>query len=220
MEKQFDSHRTGVGIPMGSPVIKKDNRRNHERKGSKYNPMHVQIKRLYKDAKLPTYAHVTDAGLDLYAHSMEYDNDGNLVYGTGVAVAIPEGYVGLVFPRSSIASKCLTLRNCVGVIDSGYRGEILAKFGTKHIQVTFMKWYDRLHNLFTGQVESPFRKNKGLTPMRMNNCWGNPDHRDIYKKGERIAQLIIMPYPKIAFDEVDELPQSDRGTGGHGSTGK
>lgn len=137
--------------------------------------MQVKIKRLNDKAILPTKAHATDAGYDLYASSCHYE-DGMLHYGTGVAVEIPAGYVGLVFPRSSIANTHLTLSNSVGVIDSGYRGEIKAKF------------------------------RKGGTRG--------------YNVGDRIAQLIIMPYPEVTFEEVDELSDSDRGTGGYGSSGK
>lgn len=137
--------------------------------------MQVKIKRLNDKAILPTKAHATDAGYDLYASSCHYE-DGMLHYGTGVAVEIPEGYVGLVFPRSSIANTHLTLSNSVGVIDSGYRGEVKAKF------------------------------RKGGTRG--------------YHVGERIAQLIILPYPEVTFEEVNELSDSDRGIGGYGSTGK
>ena len=90
--------------------------------------MKVKVKRLNEFAMLPTKAHATDAGFDLYATSKTYDNDGNAVYGCGLAFEIPEGYMGLVFPRSSNAKKSLLLSNSVGVIDSGYRGEVTAKF--------------------------------------------------------------------------------------------
>jgi dUTP pyrophosphatase len=140
--------------------------------------MQVKIKRLNDKAILPTKAHATDAGYDLYAASSSVDKDYNIVYGTGVAVEIPTGYVGLVFPRSSIASKDIMLSNSVGVIDSGYRGEVMTKF--KRV---------------TGEFDS-------------------------YQVGDRIAQLIIIPYPEVTFVEVDELSDSDRGVGGYGSTGK
>ena len=109
-------------------------------------------------------------------HAIVHFEDGMLHYGTGVAVEIPHGYVGFVFPRSSIANTHLTLSNSVGVIDSGYRGEIKAKF------------------------------RKGGTRG--------------YNVGDRIAQLIIMPYPEVTFVEVDELSDSDRGEGGYGSSGR
>ena len=90
--------------------------------------MKIKVKRLNELAMLPTKAHATDAGFDLYATIKIYDNDGNVVYGCGLAFEIPEGYMGLVFPRSSNAKKSLILTNSVGVIDSGYRGEVTAKF--------------------------------------------------------------------------------------------
>lgn len=90
--------------------------------------MKVRIKKLYNDSILPTKAHDTDAGYDLYAHSISYDDDGNVVYGCGIAFEIPKGYVGLVFPRSSNAEKDLLLSNSVGVVDSGFRGEVSFKF--------------------------------------------------------------------------------------------
>lgn len=145
--------------------------------------MKVKVKRLNEQAVIPHYAHIGDAGLDLTATSKDYDDNGCIVYGTGLAFEIPEGYVGLVFPRSSIASKQVTLTNCVGVIDSNYRGEVMAKFKP------------------TG-----YFKNAQSEPL-------------IYKVGERIAQLIIMPYPSIELVEASELSDTDRGEGGYGSTG-
>lgn len=88
----------------------------------------VKIKKLREEAVIPAYAHATDAGLDLVAVSKTFDDFGNVVYGFGLAVEIPEGFVGLLFPRSSIFRENLDLSNSVGVIDSGYRGEIQAKF--------------------------------------------------------------------------------------------
>ena len=140
--------------------------------------MKVKVKKIRESAFLPTKAHATDAGYDLYADSIGYDDCGNVVYGTGVAVEIPKGYVGFVFPRSSIARTGLILSNAVGVIDSGYRGEIMAKFRRAQVPA------------------------------------------EEYKLGERIAQLIIIPYPEIEFELSNELTDSDRGSGGYGSSGK
>lgn len=148
----------------------------------------IKIKRLTPTAQLPTKAHATDAGYDLYADSMFADNMGNVIYGTGVAVEIPRGYVGLVFPRSSIANLPITLTNSVGVIDSGYRGEIRAKF--KPLRRLSDDFVQAFHNFET------------------------------YKIGDRIAQLIVIPYPEIEFVEVDALADSDRGEGGYGSSGR
>lgn len=140
--------------------------------------MKVKIKRLTPNSIIPSYAKTGDAGLDLTAVSKTVDDSGNVVYGTGLAFEIPQGYVGLVFPRSSNAKKDLWLTNSVGVIDSGYRGEVMFKYRP----VSFKE-------------------------------------RE-YVVGERIGQLIIMPYPYIEFEEADELSESERSTGGYGSSGK
>lgn len=139
----------------------------------------VKFKKLSEKTVIPKYAKAGDAGLDLVATSVveEYDI---VTYGTGLAVEIPEGHVGLIYPRSSISKYELELTNSVGVIDSGYRGEITFKFR---------------------------KTGTGIT----NN---------IYKVGDRIGQLIIMPYPKIETVESSDLSETERGTGGYGSTGK
>lgn len=90
--------------------------------------MEVKIKKLNESAVIPTYAKHGDAGMDLTAISKEYDGNGNVIYGTGLAFEIPENYVGLLFPRSSNTKKDLILGNSVGVIDSGYRGEVILIF--------------------------------------------------------------------------------------------
>ena len=141
--------------------------------------MIVKIKRLHKDSIIPKYSKPGDAGLDLTATSKFYDDFDNVCYGTGLAIEIPEGHVGLLFPRSSISKTDLTLRNSVGIIDSGYRGEITFKFNN----------------------------------ILMSSC-------EPYNVKERIGQLIIMPYPIIEFEEVEELSTTERGEGGYGSTGK
>lgn len=140
--------------------------------------MIVHLKKLHPDAVVPKYAKESDAGMDLTATSIISDNDFQIVYGTSIALEIPEGYVGLVFPRSSIRKTDLIMSNSVGVIDAGYRGEI---------QVTFNKKYE--------------------------------DFAVRYAIGERVAQIIILPHPQITFTETDELSETQRGTGGHGSSG-
>lgn len=90
--------------------------------------MKLKFKKLSIHAVLPAKANATDAGFDITATHRYIDEYGNDVYETGLAVEIPEGYVGLLFPRSSIYKKDQILSNSVGVIDSGYRGEILFKF--------------------------------------------------------------------------------------------
>jgi dUTP pyrophosphatase len=90
--------------------------------------MQVKIKKLHPDAVIPKYAKESDAGLDLVATSIKENTSFQITYGLGIALEIPEGFVGLVFPRSSIRNTELTLSNSVGVIDSGYRGELQATF--------------------------------------------------------------------------------------------
>ena len=138
--------------------------------------MKVNIKKLHPDAVIPKYAKLGDAGLDLTAVNVIADG-ATLTYKTGLAVEIPPWHVGLLFPRSSVYKTGQTLTNCVGVIDSGYRGEIMLKY-----------------------TLSPYAKE--------------------YSIGDRVGQLIIMPYPKIDFVEVEELTPTDRGEGGYGSTGR
>ena len=89
--------------------------------------MQVKIKKLNPNAVIPSYAKDGDAGMDLVATSMKFDGT-QITYGTGLAMEIPKGFVGLIFPRSSIRKTDLSLSNSVGVIDSGYRGEIKATF--------------------------------------------------------------------------------------------
>lgn len=144
--------------------------------------MKVRIKKLNDNAVMPTKAHATDAGFDLYCTSKEIDwTKRQIVCHTGLAFEIPEGHVGLIFPRSSVSNKPLMMANSVGVVDSCYRGEVTAKFN--------------------------------ITDTRQNAF----SH---YQEGDRVAQMIIIPYPAIEFEETDSLSESDRGTGGYGSTGR
>lgn len=169
--------------------------------------MRIKIQRLNDLAVLPKYAHASDAGMDLVATSKSYDEYGNVVYGFGIAVEIPEGYVGLVFPRSSNCKHALTLSNSVGVIDSGYRGEVMAKFSHNLFLLRHKYWWQRLRSHFNGlDVRDTF----GVKSLRYRE----------YEIGERVAQLIVLPYPKVEWEVVDKLSASDRGKGGYGSTGK
>ena len=90
--------------------------------------MKVKIKKLDSAAVIPSYAKIGDAGMDLVATNILSNTTFDITYALGIALEIPEGFVGLVFPRSSIRNTELTLSNSVGVIDSGYRGELQATF--------------------------------------------------------------------------------------------
>ena len=101
--------------------------------------LEVKFKKLIPEAKIPAYAKPGDAGLDLTATSKHWSDDFKCwVYGTGIATEIPEGYVGLLFPRSSIRKYTLAQCNCIGVIDSHYRGEIMVSYRpTSNIQILY-----------------------------------------------------------------------------------
>ena len=142
--------------------------------------MNIKIKKLHENAVIPSYGKEGDCGLDLTAISVttvDKNNFGYVEYDTALSIEIPEGYVGLVYPRSSLSNTGLILANHVGVIDQNYRGSIKCRF--KAIPNT-----------------------------------------DIYTVGDRIAQLIIQPCPKIEFEVVEELSDTTRGDLGFGSSGK
>lgn len=146
-------------------------------------PMIIKFKKLVPEAVAPAKSRPNDAAYDLVCTSRYYNgsvgNDNELVwtYHTGIAVEIPEGHVGLIFPRSNISKMPLRLCNSVGVIDPNYRGELLLKFA------------------------------------------GSNSH--MYKVGDRIGQLVVLPLPLLEFLETEELSPSpdDRGTQGFGSSG-
>jgi dUTP pyrophosphatase len=142
----------------------------------------IQVIRLDDDLPLPSYAKAGDAGADLIASEdvVLPANGGRAAVGTGIALAIPDGYAGFVQPRSGLALRNgVTCLNTPGLIDAGYRNEI------KVILV-------------------------------------NTDPIEDYavKRGDRIAQLVIQRVEQATFEEVDELPESERGTGGLGHTGR
>jgi len=136
--------------------------------------MKVKIKKLHQDAITPKYAKPGDAGLDFTCIKVN-EKLNYIEYETGIAIEVPYGYVGLLFPRSSISDKGLILANSVGVVDSGYRGPITFRF--KYL-----------------------------------------DFGEKYNVGDRIGQMIIIPYRKIEFEVVEELSDSERGINGYGST--
>lgn len=140
------------------------------------------------------YAKDGDAGIDLTATSKWYDEFGNTCYGTNRAFEIPKGYVGLLFPRSSNSKQNLRLTNSVGVLDSGYRGEVVFKYRN-----------------------DAFATQSALIKNDIVN--GNVGFEYEYEVGDRVGQLIVMPYPQIEFEEVEELTDTERGEGGFGSTG-
>ena len=140
----------------------------------------VPVRRLDPDLPLPAYARPGDAGLDLHAaEPVVLEPGGRALVGTGIAVAIPAGYAGLVLPRSGLAARRgVTVLNAPGLVDAGYRGEV------KVLLV-------------------------------------NHDRASVaLARGERVAQLVIQKVERADLVEVEALPESQRGAGGFGSTGK
>ena len=139
----------------------------------------ILVKQLDPALPLPEHARDGDAGVDLYARSGGVLAPGErMLVPTGIAVALPEGYVGLVAPRSGLAVRHgVSLVNSPGILDAGYRGEL---------QVVMV--------------------NGGSEPFE-------------FARGERIAQLVVVPFVSQVYELVAELPESDRGPGGFGSTG-
>jgi dUTP pyrophosphatase len=153
--------------------------------------MLIKVKKLHPSAVLPSAANETDAGFDLVAIDNGEHTDTYVQYRTGIAIEVPPGYHTEIFPRSSVSKMNLVLANSIGVVDEGYRGEIMVRFK--------------------------------LVPDRMAMSLGQHAHQwtpRIYKKGERIAQLLIRKTERAEFEWSDELSDTARGTGGLGSTGQ
>lgn len=186
--------------------------------------MKVKVKKLHELAVLPSKAHPTDAGFDLTAVSRVFDAEGNVTYGFGLAFEIPEGYVGLIFPRSSICRKDLALSNAVGVIDAHYRGEVTAKFKPT-LEVASNKKFGNDETDWYGIDETEWDDNF-VTFSGRQDCYPDvpqgctPFPPRLYEVGERVAQMIIMPIPQIEFEEATVLSETERGSNGYGSTGK
>jgi dUTP pyrophosphatase len=144
--------------------------------------MEIPVRVLHPDATLPLYAHEGDAGCDLVAveSCTIAAGGGRAMVPTGFAIAIPEGHGGFVLPRSGLAAKHgVTCINAPGLIDSGYRGEVM---------------------------------------IALVNLDPTLDYE--VKKGDRIAQLVVLPVPPARFTTVEELPVAQRGVGGFGSSGR
>lgn len=140
----------------------------------------ILIQRIDPELPLPSYALPGDAGADLYSRvDVELVPGERKLVPTGVALAIPDGFVGLVHPRSGLAARLgLSMVNAPGTVDSGYRGEIFV-------------------NLIN------------LDPSEVIHL----------QRGDRIAQIVFQRFEQANFVEAAELPESERGSGGHGSTG-
>lgn len=155
--------------------------------------LQVKVKRLNTLATIPKAQKLGDVGLDITATSYKFI-DGKHVYGTGLALEIPSGFYGMIACRSSISKYDLRLTNAVGIIDENYRGEIKFVFENRGMSLDFNPV-----NFAFGIFLYPKEK--------------------IYKIGDRIGQLIVMKYPSVELVEADELSETERGSGGFGSSG-
>lgn len=176
---------------------------NEHIKLKKQSNITVNFKKLSKKAVIPTYAHPTDAGMDMVAISKTETED-YIEFDTGIAIELPEGFVGLLFPRSSNSKKDLLLCNSVGVVDVGYSNSIRFRF-KKIINPNKL-------TVITSWVKKLF----GIKSITSELYYDAKE----YNVGEKIGQLVIMPYPKVDLVEVDEFAPSDRGMDGFGSTDK
>jgi len=140
----------------------------------------LAVRRLREEAVLPTRAYLGDAGLDLVScERLVIDPGERAIVGTGIAIAIPAGYAGLVVPRSGLAARHgIALVNAPGLVDSGYRGEVRVVLVNTDRAASFT-----------------------------------------VEEGMRIAQLVLVPVAAAALVEVEELPETERGAAGFGSSG-
>lgn len=176
--------------------------------------MKIRVKKLDPEAVLPERAKEGDVGYDLIAINdgeMKYDDYGLLVYiqyKTGLAIDPPEGYYVEIFPRSSITKTGLILGNSIGLVDEGYRGELLLRFKFPNtINNNFLDGKDLEGNdLIEGMLET-LRYRYEQSPAKTR-----------YKKGDKIGQLVIRKAIHMDFEEVEELSDTDRSDGGFGST--
>ena len=152
--------------------------------------------------ELPTYAHDGDAALDLsVTEDIVLRPDEYRMVSSGVAVAIPRGFVGLVVPRSGWGRRGLVFKNTVGVIDSGYRGEIQLP-------------------LFNNNPTHVWRHSTGpVFGTEMTELVPNMEGAIHVHKGDRVAQLLIVPIAQVQVLQVDSLDDTERGTDGFGSSG-
>lgn len=187
--------------------------------GNNQENLLVKIKKLHKDAVIPKYAKTGDYCMDITAIKGEYDSKRDCyVYHTGLAFEIPKGYGMFLLPRSSNRNTEAYMTNHVGVIDSGYRGELLVCFKNR-TSATITNALLNIAECFT-LINS---KDFSVKILELISSIKNKDYvkeNAPYKAGDRIAQIVILPYPQIKFIEVEELSESERGEGGHGSTGK
>lgn len=157
--------------------------------------MEIRYKKLVPEAAKPFRKYNVDAGFDLTAIWIK-ETDKYIEYGTGLAFEIPDGYVGLLFPRSSVSEKDLMLKNSVGVVDASYRGEIRFRYyNTKSISLLDLRIKHYFKRLFGSAGD--------IMP-------------ELYTIGDRVGQIVFVKLPDVKLVESEELNNTDRGTKGYG----
>lgn len=184
------------------------------------NKYEVKFKKLDEKAVVPTYAHDGDVGMDLTAIDVEYDSDKDMyVYHTGLAFETDKHYGIFLFLRSSNRKTEAYLCNHVGIADSAiYRGEIMLCFKNR----TSLRQYaleSRMVEFFNALEDGKSVEEAAKESVNgWKNVFDNPMLFAPYKIGDKVAQMVILPYPDIKLSERQELSETDRGTGGFGST--
>lgn len=192
------------------------------------NEVKVKIKKLDPKAVIPTYAHDGDVGMDLTAISVEYDEEKDMyIYHTGLAMETDKHYGILLFPRSSNRKTDAYLCNHVGIVDSAiYRGEIMLCFKnrdsirTKATTDMLLKYLNE--NFDKAEYAKPEKSVQEIVNSAYHEFMWTTHHPMSfapYKVGDRIAQMVVIPYPNVNTEIIEELSETERGEGGFGSTG-
>ena len=195
-------------------------------------PLEIKLKKLDKNAVIPQYAHDGDVGMDLTAISVEYDREHDMyIYHTGLAFETDKHYGIFLFPRSSNRKTDAYLCNHVGIADSAiYRGEIILCFKNRtslEVRAEIEKnrcFISRLsYEPFTTSGGDSIVFNWSNIARDAENAgnwiYDNPMLYAPYQVGERVAQMVVLPYPNIKISEREELSETERGSSGFGSTG-
>lgn len=179
-----------------------------------------------QQAAIPSYATPGSAGMDLTATWMEKDPKGRFTeYGTNTHIEIPPGKMGLLFSRSSVTNTGLTLKNCVGVIDSDYRGEIKLRFqeSTGYL-LDLMQGIIGVLSVIARAVVNREKISAKEVMAKSAEMAAADKRSDVYKPGDKVGQLVIFDYHQATYlkevDSLEELSKTQRGTGGYGSTDK
>ena len=196
-------------------------------------PLQIKIKKLDEKAVVPFYAHDGDVGMDLTAVDVEYNREKDMyIYHTGLAIETDKHYGVFLFPRSSNRNTDAYLCNHVGIADTAiYRGEIMFCYKNR-TSLEVKAELERIRYFMNEIQYKSFTVSNGDSMVftwpeaarnsfsSSNWVYDNPMSFAPYQVGERIGQMVVMPYPNVKINVVKELSSTDRGEGGFGSTGK